>query len=278
MRVVIAQVGAMPLQEEVLRGYYKYLERGSLVLHPEYVFDLFFSLLKSTPREIIYQLYTQKLDLLKNLAFEYDLKMIVPLIASKEDGLYKQIAIIDSYGMEFYTQQILIDYPHWDESTFFSSPIERVSSPHTFEFQGLRIGVMFGFEAHFDAMWLDLKQKNTDLVIVPTASAYDSSDRWECLLRSRALCNGCMIIRVNRTGRVCLDDVRASRNGESDDFDHDIEFYGQSFVVNPDGEIVLKMKDKDELVYFDVCLQDILSQAKDWGFRYRNVTLQPSTM
>lgn len=259
MKVVLAQASVMPLQEEALHTYFKYLEKGSIVVFGEYVFDLFFTALGDTSKEIIAQLYEQKVGLLQKLAKHYKLKIVTPLIAVEKNKIYKQIAIIDSKGSDFYTQQFLIDYAHWDEKAFFDNPktkqdFKSIKTPYIFEQDGMRVGVMFGFEAHFDALWLKLKNENVDMVLVPSASAFESAWRWEALLSMRALCNGCMVVRINRTGKV------KTQSGE-------LEFYGQSFIANPDGEVVEKMSKKDGFACFEIDAHDIQKLAKEWGFR-----------
>ncbi len=259
MKVVLAQASVMPLQERALHTYFKYLEKGSVVVFGEYVFDLFFTALRDTSKEVIAQLYGQKVELIQKLAKDYELKIVTPLIAVEKNKIYKQIAIIDSKSSDFYTQQFLIDYAHWDEKSFFDNPktkqdFKNVKTPYIFEQNGMKIGVMFGFEAHFDILWLKLKNENVDIVLVPSANAFESAWRWEALLSMRALCNGCMVVRVNRTGRV------KTQNGE-------LEFYGESFIANPDGEVIEKMNKKDGFACFEIEAYDIQKLAKEWGFR-----------
>lgn len=259
MKIVLAQVSAMPLQEEALHAYFRHLDKGSIVVFGEYVFDLFFASLEDTPKEIIAQLYEQKLEILQKLSQKYALKIITPIVAVQKNKIYKQIAIVDSKESRFYTQQFLMDYPHWDEKAFFDNPVARdstsIETPYVFEENGIKIGAMFGFEAHFDSLWLKFKEKNIDMVLVPSAGAFESAPRWRALLGSRALCNGCMVVRVNRTGKV------NTKHGE-------FEFYGESFVAGPNGEIIEKMGKKDGFICVDMDANSIRKEAKEWGFRY----------
>ncbi|MCE3038361.1 carbon-nitrogen hydrolase family protein [Helicobacter anatolicus] len=256
MKIAICQTNNVPLQKESLEIYFRYVEKDSVVVFGEYVFDLFLSELQKTSKDMIAQLSMQKLELLQSMAKDYRVVIIAPLITTDEKNkLYKQIAVIDSKKTQFYMQQCLIEYEHWNERKFFDNPKnKRLKTPLVFEYKGMRIGVIFGFEIHFDALWLKLKEENVDMVIMPTASALQSNERWEMLCRMRAFCNGCALLRVNRVGRSTLEK-------------HNIEFYGESFFVTPNGNLMTKMRNNDEILCLEIQKEQIVNEAKEWGFR-----------
>ena len=255
MKIAICQAGSMPFQEEALESYFKYIQKESLVIFGEYVFDLFFSDLKQKPKEMIAQLSLQKILSLQKMAKRYKLKIVVPIVVADEKcKLYKKIAVIDAKTTEYYMQQRLINYDHWNEEKFYSNPKKSFKTPYIFDFCGATIGVLFGFESHFDALWLKMQEQNVDIVLVPTASTFESTKRWQMLLQMRAFCSGMMVVRVNRTGSSMLEN-------------ENIDFYGDSFIVDPDAQIVEKMGNKEGIVCYEFDLKTIREQAKVWGFK-----------
>ncbi|MDC7792400.1 carbon-nitrogen hydrolase family protein, partial [Campylobacter coli] len=70
----------------------------------------------------------------------------------------------------------------------------------TFNHDKLKCALLFGFEVHFDIFWQQIMAKKIDLVIVPSACTFESKQRWEELLKTRAFLNSTNILRVNRIG------------------------------------------------------------------------------
>ncbi len=255
MNIAICQTNVLPIKEESLASYFKYLQKNSVVVFGEYVFDLFFTELQNTQKTLIAQLAEQKILLLQKMAKHYKLKIVAPLIVVEGEKIYKKIAIIDSKKTDFYMQQRLINYAHWNEEKFFDNPKNKTFKlPYIFEHDGLKVAVLFGFELHFDALWLKIKDENVDVVILPTASTFGSKERWQILCRSRAFFNSCMIVRVNRIGKVLIQE-------------EDFEFYGESFVVNPSAEFEEKLDHKESVVCFEISKEDLRAQVQEWGFR-----------
>ncbi|CBG40094.1 carbon-nitrogen hydrolase family protein [Helicobacter mustelae] len=254
MKIAICQTAALPLEKGVWSHYFKHIEKNSLVVFGEYVFDLFIQ--DWTSKDMIAQLSPQKLAMLESMAKAHRVKIIAPLITTDaKHRLYKQIAVIDAQSTEFYMQQRLIHYEHWDEEKFFDNPKRKtLKAPLAFEYEGIKIGVLFGFELHFDALMLKLKEQGVDLIITPTASTFQSNERWQMLCRMRAFCNGCMLVRVNSVGKVKIKD-------------QNLEFYGESFVVNPSGQIEEKLHDKEGIACLEITKEQIHKAAREWGFR-----------
>jgi glycine/D-amino acid oxidase-like deaminating enzyme len=79
---------------------------------------------------------------------------------------------------------------------------------------------------------------------------------WETVQRSHAIANGCFVVAVNRTGFEPAPDGNGG-----------IEFWGQSFVVAPDGHIVAKAPvDEEAVLVVDVDLSDIDASRHGWPF------------
>ena len=255
MKIALCQTGSLPLKEEVLTSYFKYLQKDSIAVFGEYAFDLFFNELQQTPKELIAQFSTQKLALLKKMAKNHKVKIITPLIVVEEGKIYKKIAIIDSKSTQFYMQQKLINYQHWNEEKFFDNPkVRALKMPFVFEQEGLKVAVLFGFELHFDALWLKLKEQGVDIVLLPTACTFGSQERWQALCKSRAFCNSAMVVRVNRVGKATFENQEA-------------EFYGESFIIDPSAQFVERLDSKESIVCFEVTKEEIDSQVLEWGFR-----------
>ncbi len=99
----------------------------------------------------------------------------------------------------------------------------------------------------------------------PTAIGWHPSEKekygaaqysaWETVQRSHAITNGCYVAAVNRVGH------EAPAGGAG------IEFWGQSFLVAPSGEIIAKASvDKEEILIADVEWKQVEEQRTHWPF------------
>lgn len=178
--------------------------------------------------------------------------------ASENEPIWvKSCAKFSPSEVKFYDQNILMDYPHWNEEGFFANRKSRKIgkiSPMIFSEGGVKFGVCFGYEAHFDVFWRYFMQKNVGCVLVPCASTFESGGRWRELLKMRAFTNSLYVIRANRIGEA--------KFGESE-----FKFYGESFIVTPGGEIANELKNEEGVLMCEVDADEIAAARGLWKFR-----------
>lgn len=178
--------------------------------------------------------------------------------ASENEPIWvKSCAKFSPSEVKFYDQNILMDYPHWNEEGFFANRKSRKIgkiSPMIFSEGGVKFGVCFGYEAHFDVFWRYFMQKNVGCVLVSCASTFESGGRWRELLKMRAFTNSLYVIRANRIGEA--------KFGESE-----FKFYGESFVVTPGGEIANELKNEEGVLMCEVDADEIAAARGLWKFR-----------
>jgi predicted amidohydrolase len=123
-----------------------------------------------------------------------------------------------------------------------------------FKVDGFKFAVVSGFELHFDAIFSQLDSKNVDCILVPSVSTFDSYERWKALLCSRAFTHNCYMLRANRIGSY--EDKEVTWN-----------FYGDSLLVSPNGEILEHLGNKEELLIVDMSHTDVVQARRAWGFK-----------
>ena len=230
-------------------------ERGAkLLLFGEYVTNHFFKELPNFPKSMIKKQTQNHLEMLKRLSKEYDITLVAPIVEVKSGKYYKRVAKISPKSISYANQQILINYPHWNEERFFSNEIAPLKPPMTFTLDGFKIAVIFGFELHFDYFWQYVIEKRVDLVLMPTASTFGSKQRWSQLITMRAFLNNCYILRANRVGDYIEDDIKW-------------HFYGDSMIVDPNGVIEMRLEDRESML-IEPIYKEVLSEARrSWGWR-----------
>ncbi|MDD2780089.1 carbon-nitrogen hydrolase family protein [Sulfuricurvum sp.] len=256
MRVAILQLPSIGMGSNKLESYARIANQKGvkLVLMGEYLLNPFFKELIQTPVSMIAEQSTHQIETLKALALKYDLTFVATIVTVKKKECTKMIAKVNARSVTYYPQQFLINYPHWNEEKFFNNPIEPVKSPMIFACEGFKFAVMGGFETHFDPLWEAVSSKVVDAVLVPSASTFESHNRWRELLKTRAFTHNCYILRANRVGEYC-------------DEKHAWKFYGDSMVVSPDGEIEADLGNTEELLIVDLDRKSLSESRKGWGFK-----------
>jgi N-carbamoylputrescine amidase len=104
--------------------------------------------------------------------------------------------------------------------------------------------------------------QGADMLFYPTAIGWLREDKaqygaaqhesWEMIQRSHAIANGCYVVSVNRTGH---------------EGDPGIEFWGQSFVAGPQGDLLARASaDKEENLVVPCDLSRIGQARVSWPF------------
>ncbi len=229
-------------------------EKVKLVLLPEYVLNRFFKEIEKMPLSFIKTQSKHQLKHLKNLSKVYSLIIIAPLIKIIKDKKYKVIAKIDGDKVKYYYQQAYMPYSHWREDKFFDV---NESLPMVFSINNIKFGVMFGFEAHIEKFWDYFNKKNVECILIPSVGTFNSHKRWFSVLQSKAFLNHKYVIRANRIGQY-----------------EDWEFYGKSFGIDPEGELINILGNKEEIGIFYINKKKIKEAKKEWKFLEINKSIK----
>lgn len=224
-----------------------------VILLGEYVLNHFFKEIPNIPIKMVKEQSDKHIELLQKFALKYKMIFVAPLIIVKKNQYIKTIVKICSQSTLFYEQQILIPYEHWNEKKFFSNTLKALESPLTFSVDGFKIMVMGGFELHFDPFWQQVTEQKVDLVLLPTASTFGSHNRWREIIKTKAFLHGCYILRANRLGEFSDKSVKW-------------KFYGDSMLVDPNGEIYMMLEDKESMLIETIQKEVVLEHRKNWGF------------
>lgn len=260
-KVCILQLGTLAMSESRIDYYLRLAKQSGagVVLLGEYVLNSFFTELIKMPRSMIKEQSEHKKLALCNLAKKYDLTIIAPIILLKGKELCKVIAKFSPQSIKYQEQNIFINYSHWNEEAFFARSTKFETM--TFSFDKIKFGVMFGYEAHFDLMWQDMMSKKVDCVLLPTACTLNSKERWDELLKMRAFTNNMYILRANRLGKAKFDEASS-------------EFYGNSILISPHGEIINSLDENEGMMVCEIDKKLLNEAKKIWKFRDNALKIQ----
>jgi nitrilase len=252
MKIALLQSAELPFDKAKLNYYLNIAkaENVKLFVLPEYVLNRFFKELEKIPVNFVKKQSNHQLKLLKKLSLVYNITIIAPLIIVKSGKKYKSLVRFQKGKARFYYQQVFMPYPHWNEDAFFD---KKESKPLIFSVGNIRIGAMFGFESHFTQFWDYFSEKKADVVIVPSVGTFNSSKRWFELLKTFAFIKNVYVARVNRVGGW-----------------KEWEFYGESFIISPDGELINSLGNKEELLITNIDKNLVKESRREWKFGHLN--------
>ncbi len=256
MRAAVLQLSAQGMSSTKLYNYIRIAHNKGvkILLLGEYILNPFFKELETLSVSMIKEQAEHQSKVLRELSSTYNMTIIAPLVIVKKQKVYKTVAKFAPSSTAYYQQQLLINYPHWNEEKFFANEVKELESPLVFKVDGFKFAIISGFELHFDEFFAGLSGKNIDCVLLPSVSTFDSYERWKSLILSRAFLHNCYILRANRIGDYA-------------DKDFNWKFYGDSLLASPNGELLEHLGNKEELMIVDMSHTDVIAARRSWGFK-----------
>jgi len=255
MKIAVLQLNSQGLSSTKLYNYIRIANKKEVkvLVLGEYILNPFFKELQNLSLEMIDESSKIQSKVLKESARDYDMTIIAPMIIVKNKKPYK----INPGGAGKSMKKRLLRerkaYLNWNEEKFFANPISQLKSPLTFKVKNMKFAVMAGFEIHFDKLWEFIDNKQIDVVLVPSVSTFGSFERWEAISKTRAFTHNCYLLRANRIGSYKDKEVSW-------------DFYGDSFLISPNGELLNHLGDEEELMICDVSHKEVLKAKRVWKF------------
>ena len=255
MKAAALQLSSQGLSSTKLLNYVRIAHKKGvkLLLLGEYIINPFFHELTTLSTQMIQEQTTQQLAILKDLASTYNITIVAPIVQVKKKQLYKVTAKISPSSTSYYPQQLLINYSHWNEEHYFANEKKSLTTPLIFKLDGIKFAIINGFELHFDEIFAKLKPKKIDCLLVPSASTFESLQRWKALISMRAFTHNCYILRANRIG-------------EFNNKEQPWNFYGDSLLYSPDGKLLNHLGNKEELMIVEIKHSEVKYARKSWKF------------
>ncbi len=191
--------------------------------------------------------------------------IVAPIFERRAAGLYhNSAAVIDADGsfLGSYRKMHIPDDPLFYEKFYFTPGDLGFRSWKT---RFATIGVLICWDQWYPEGARLTALRGAEILFYPTAIGWHPSEKqaygqrqhssWETIQRSHAIANGCYVAVPNRTGH------EAPAGGDG------IEFWGQSFVADPAGEIIAKASvDQEETLVVEVDLAQLEQQRIHWPF------------
>ena len=201
------------------------------------------------------------------LAAMHQVVLVTSLFERRAPGLYHNTSVVfDKHGTIAgkYRKMHIPDDPAYYEKFYFTpgdmgfEPIETSLG---------KLGVLICWDQWYPEAARIMAMKGAELLIYPTAIGWESTDTpdekqrqldaWVISQRGHAVANGLPVVSVNRVGHET--DPSGQTNG--------ILFWGNSFVVGPQGEFLTQASnDKEQNLVVEVDLTRSENVRRWWPF------------
>lgn len=185
-------------------------------------------------------------DTFGKLARELGVVLVLSLFEKRAPGLYHNTAVViekDGSIAGKYRKMHIPDDPAYYEKFYFT--------PGDLGFEPIqtsvgKLGVLVCWDQWYPEAARLMAMKGAEVLIYPTAIGWESSDTdeekrrqmdaWIIVQRGHAVANGLPVVTVNRVGHES--DPSGQTNG--------IQFWGNSFVAGPQGELLAELSNDQE--------------------------------
>ncbi len=192
--------------------------------------------------------------------------LVVPLFERRAAGLYhNSAAVIDADGafLGLYRKMHIPDDPAYYEKFYFTPG--DLGFP-VFETRVGKIATLICWDQWYPEGARLAALGGANLLFYPTAIGWhpsekekegkDQHDAWQTVQRGHAISNGVYVAAVNRVGHE-----KPSSGGDG------IEFWGSSFVADPQGVLIAKGSgENEEILLTEVDLTHLEDHRRNWPF------------
>ena len=192
--------------------------------------------------------------MMQGYAAKYRMAMVVPFYEEAAPGIYYNTAVVldaDGAYLGKYRKTHLPQVAGFWEKFFFKPG---ASGWPVFNTAYCKLGVYICYDRHFPEGWRALALNGAEYIVNPSATVAGLSEYlWKLEQPAAAAANGVYIGAINRVG------IEAPWNIG--------EFYGQSYVANPRGDVeATASRDQDELLVHEIDLDMIRTVRNSWQF------------
>lgn len=195
----------------------------------------------------------------QKLAKELNTVLILPFFEKRAEGIYhNSCLVIENNGdiVGHYRKMHIPDDPGFYEKYYFTpGDLGFIVSDTSCG----KIGILICWDQWFPEAARINALKGADIIIYPTAIAWDTKDTkevheqelesWTMIMRSHAIANNVHVIAVNRVGKEGY-----------------LDFWGHSFICDPYGKLLFQDKTKESIRTVEIDLLKKESSRKIWPF------------
>lgn len=205
-------------------------------------------------------------NIYSEIARKNNIVLITSLFEKRAAGLYHNTSVVfESNGSiaGTYRKMHIPDDPGYYEKFYFTPGDDGFKPIQT---SLGKLGVLICWDQWYPEAARLMTLQGAEILIYPTAIGWESTDSqeekkrqldaWKTVQRGHAIANGIPVVTVNRTGIET--DPSKNTNG--------IQFWGNSFICGPQGELIYEAGQDEESTIIDLNLSQSEKVRQWWPF------------
>ncbi|CAN5199319.1 carbon-nitrogen hydrolase [soil metagenome] len=202
---------------------------------------------------------------MSEVARQLEAAIVVPFFEKRAPGVYHNSAfVVDTDGevLGLYRKMHIPDDPGFYEKYYFAPGDLGFK---VWDTRAGKVGTLICWDQWYPEAARLTAMQGAEALFYPTAIGWHPSEKaerganqvgaWQTMQRSHAVANGCYVAAANRVGLEPGPDGR------------EIEFWGHSFIVSPEGEILAEASDSGEEVIVADVRPGLMDQIRiEWPF------------
>ena len=241
------------------------VKENTLVVCPELSLQRYVCITK-TKKNIsnAISLDSEEISLIKNIAIKYRIFLCITIFEKLKKKYFNTALIINPEGniIKKYHKKNIPSEICYEESYYF----DKSNNGYQFFSVGVfKIGILICWDQWHSNAYLELKKKDVNLIICPTAigtcfhkskkiQIANEKKKWINVIEANSLMNNIPVVVVNRIG--------TERQKDSS-----IKFWGSSFITDAHGTSLKRCKLKQDIIKYRFYKNEQISIKKMWNFQ-----------
>ena len=241
------------------------VKENTLVVCPELSLQRYVCITK-TKKNInnAISLDSEEISLIKNIAIKYRIFLCITIFEKLKKKYFNTALIINPEGniIKKYHKKNIPSEICYEESYYFNK------SNNGYQFFSIgvfKIGILICWDQWHSSAYLELKKKDVNLIICPTAigtcfyknekiQIANEKKKWINVIEANSLMNNIPIVVANRIGT-------------EQQKDSSIKFWGSSFITDAHGTTLKRCKLKQDIIKYRFYKKEQISIKKMWNFQ-----------
>ena len=242
------------------------VKENTLVVCPELSLQRYVCITKSKKNiSNAISLDSEEISLIKNIAIKYRIFLCITIFEKLKKKYFNTALIINPEGniIKKYHKKNIPSEICYEESYYFNK------SNNGYQFFSIgvfKIGILICWDQWHSSAYLELKKKDVNLIICPTAigtcfhknkkiQITNEKKKWINVIEANSLMNNIPVVVANRIGT-------------EQQKDSSIKFWGSSFITDAHGASLKRCKLKQDIIKYRFYKKDQISIKKMWNFHY----------
>ena len=241
------------------------VKENTLVVCPELSLQRYVCITKSKKNiSNAISLDSNEIFLIKNIAIKYKVFLCITIFEKLKKKYFNTALIINPEGniIKKYHKKNIPSEICYEESYYF----DKSNNGYQFFSVGVfKIGILICWDQWHSNAYIELKKKNVNLIICPTAigtcfhkskkiQITNEKKKWINVIEANSLMNNIPVVVANRIGT-------------EQQKDSSIKFWGSSFITDAHGTSLKRCKLKQDIIKYRFYKNEQISIKKMWNFQ-----------